>query len=336
MHKNNIYKTLKLLLENLNKGKKTVTKKELDEYFSTDEDCDFLKVATHDILKNLESKSIICAVNNSDSYDIVVNIATLRKIILNFYASEDVMPEYKRDEIRIDELLNLEWVALKKEDEDDDGDEDDSDDDEIKEIADKRRLYLEQKRRELIERMNREIAEDEEDDDNSDEDDDGDDDGDEDDNNDDDGDDESNRSANNEIINGEKLILQLIDSETLDEPLDFKMMCILKRIKSGIKAVREGNNLQISSFVEGVMISIVYGAEGDVYLTDNGEVLERLKQAKTGKLKKTQNEVEKICAEHKIRKAGDVLSIDIDLNNSFERYCNFCVAIARIEKLSEA
>ena len=144
---------LYIVLDNLNKGKKTITPKEI-ESITDDEEIGFLeKSKAADLLKYLEEEKIVCK-NGERAYSIVVDIATLRGMILRRNEKGvNKGNDRKQAATQLDDLLASELTAVDKaqekeerralfrelglndpdddsdDDDDDDDDEDDSDDD---------------------------------------------------------------------------------------------------------------------------------------------------------------------------------------------------------------
>lgn len=169
-------KALYLILDNLNKGEKTVTTEEIGSIVDDDDDDMDLVIGSIvdddkrskvlGILKCLAKKKIIRK-SGEGVYSVMVDIAALREIILNLGKSGE--EERKKAEASLCNLLTSEWFIVAQPQEKADGNsDDDKSDDSDDEIA-KRRAYLEERRRELIKKIREENNDEYEDDDNEEE-----------------------------------------------------------------------------------------------------------------------------------------------------------------------
>ncbi len=145
--------------------------------------------------------------------------------------------------------------------------------------------------------------------------------------------DDENINADDEIINGEAFNLQIFDDNAINvEYIDLKRIAALCRIKNGMKIVQNAEDLKIKSYSGDVLFDIV-NDNGIVLLTDNGETMQRLKNKIPNALSNSKKTVESILSEYKIQIENDIIMVELDINNAFECYCNFCAAIARIDNL---
>ncbi len=102
---------LRGMLENLNKGKKTITAKEIDE-MTPERTSAFKLYKIIEGLLGLEEKKYIRK-REQDIYDILIGIKVLREVILKYAKGRKQQSSSKRGSMRLNKLLDSEWVITK-------------------------------------------------------------------------------------------------------------------------------------------------------------------------------------------------------------------------------
>lgn len=105
------WNALRLLLDKVNMGKRTVSAKEIENMIDEAEKSLYKETSSEEILNFLEKEALICK-SGEGIYSIIVDIAALRKAVLAFGEKEKGAESgHGEPAMALERLLNSEWVV---------------------------------------------------------------------------------------------------------------------------------------------------------------------------------------------------------------------------------